>query len=219
MDYAKARRSMVDCQIHPMGVVSEKILNAFETVPREKYVPEQYQDVCYVDEDIQIAEGRYLMEPSVFGRLIEAGDIQESDAVLTIGSGIGYNAAILSHLCSTVVALEKDASLTKAAQQSWDTCGYNNIAAISGDLREGAEKFAPYDVILFNGAIEEVPTKIRNQLKIGGKLLAIIRKSTSELAKATLFVKTDDNNVSGRVLFDAGTPYLDGFKPEKSFVF
>lgn len=219
MDYAKARQSMVDSQIHPMGVVSDKILYAFETVPRENYVPEKYKDICYLDEDIKVTDQCYLMEPSVFGRLIEAGDIQEDDAVLTIGSGIGYNAAILSHLCETVVALEENEDLTKIAQEGWDQCGFSNIAAISGALKEGAAKFAPYDVILFNGAIPAVPEQITRQLKMDGKLLAIIRNSAQELAKATLFIKTGEDQLSGRVLFDAGTPYLKGFTPEKTFVF
>ncbi|MEM7618140.1 MAG: protein-L-isoaspartate O-methyltransferase [Pseudomonadota bacterium] len=219
MDYKAAREAMVDSQIHPMGVSSERILNAFLNVPREEFVPDALKDVCYCDEDIQVAPGRYLMEPSVFARLIQEAKISPEDAVLTIGSGIGYNAAILAHLCGTVVALEDQEELVKTAQESWNTLDIANIAAISGELIKGAPKYAPYDAIIFNGAISELPAEIAQDLKVGGKILAIIRKKGLGLAQATLFEKNGEESLSSRLLFEAGTPYLSGFAPSKEFVF
>ncbi len=219
MDYKAARQAMVDSQIHPMGVSSDAILDAFLNIPREAFVPESLKDICYCDEDIKVGAGRYLMEPSVFGRLLQEGKIDKNDAVLTIGSGIGYNAAVLSHLCSTVVALEENDDFVSAAQASWDKLGLTNIAAISGKLENGAPKYAPYDIIIFNGAITALPIKIGDQIKEGGRILAIIRDGTLGLAQATLFEKTQNNLLSKRVLFEAGTPYLQGFAPTKEFVF
>jgi len=219
MDYKNARKAMVDSQIHPMGVSSDAILKAFLDIPREAFVPPALKDVCYVDEDLQVAKGRYLMEPSVFARLVQEASIGKEDAVLTIGSGIGYNAAVLSQLCGTVVALEENDDLVKSAQQSWDTLSLSNIAAISGALSNGAPEYAPYDIIIFNGAINNLPANIRDQVKEGGRILAILREDDLGLAKATLFEKTDSENLSKRVLFEAGTPYLQGFAPVKEFVF
>lgn len=219
MDYKAAREAMVDSQIHPMGVSSDRILDAFLSVPREEFVPEGLKDVCYCDEDIQVAPGRYIMEPSVFARLIQEAKISSEDAVLTIGSGIGYNAAVLAHLCSTVVALEEQEELVKTAQESWNTLDLANIAAISGKLSEGAPKYAPYDAIIFNGAISKLPEGIEQSLKVDGKILAIIRENGFGLAQATLFEKNSENSMCSRVLFEAGTPYLSGFAPNKEFVF
>ncbi len=219
MDFIKARQSMVDSQIHPMGVTSEFILNAFLTVPREEFVSPALKSVCYCDEDIKVAPGRYLMEPSVFARLIQEGNLSITDAVLTIGSDIGYNAAILSQLCGTVVALEEQEDLIQTAQASWDKLGYSNIAAISGKLSEGAPKYAPYDVIIFNGSIAKLPDGMSDQIKEGGRILTIIRTNTLGLAKAVIYQKNNDGRLSSRTLFEAGTPYLNGFSPEKEFIF
>ncbi|MEM6811832.1 MAG: protein-L-isoaspartate O-methyltransferase [Pseudomonadota bacterium] len=219
MDYQKARQSMVDSQIHPMGVVSETILHAFETVPREEFVPEEFKQICYLDEDIEVAKKRFILEPSVLSRLLEEAKIQNDDAVLTIGSGAGYSAAILSFLCKTVVALENNEDFLSSAQCAWDKLGYSNIASIAGPLEQGAEKYAPYDVILFNGAIAQIPKTFISQLKIGGRILAVIRKDNINIAKATIFEKTSDETLASRILFDAGTPFLDGFEPEKEFIF
>lgn len=219
MDYKKARQSMVDSQIHPMGVTSDAILNAFLHVPREEFVPDKLKSICYCDEDIKVAPKRYLMEPSVFARLIEEGNVTKNDAVLTIGSGVGYSAAILSQLCGTVVALEEQEDLLQTAQASWDKLGYSNIAAISGKISDGVSQYAPYDVIIFNGAISKLPETIKDQIKEGGRILTIIRTSTLDLADAVIFNKNKDGSLSSRVLFEAGTPYLNGFSPEKEFVF
>ena len=217
--YQQARQSMIESQIHPMGVVSEALLNAFASVPREVFVPEGKEGICYCDEDIEIAPGRYLMEPSVLARLIEAAEPTDEDVVLTIGSGIGYNAAILSFLVSTVVALEEDQSLIDQAQASWDSLSYCNIAAIKGEQVKGAPEHAPYDMIIINGAVSEVPEAIKLQLRIGGRLVALVKKSGQSVAKATLIQHIKDGVFSERVLFDAGTPYLAGFEPSKEFVF
>ena len=219
MDYTNARKAMVDSQIHPMGVSSDSILDAFLNVPREEFVPDSLKSVCYCDEDIKVSNDRYLMDPSVLARMVQKADLDKESAILTIGSGIGYNAAILSHLSGTVVALEENQDMIESAQATWDKLGYSNIAAIAGDLSDGAPKYAPYDAIFFNGAIHKLPDNVANQLKVGGKLLAIIRKDTLGLANVMLYEKTSDDNLSGRILFEAGTPFLKGFEPEKTFVF
>lgn len=217
--YIQSRQSMIDSQIHPMGVVSEDILESFATVPREDFVPEVQKGVCYCDEDIEIAEGRYLMEPAVFARLVQALEPQMDDVVLTIGSGIGYNAAILSHLVSTVIALEEDEALLKTAQESWNQHDYLNIAGVHGEICDGAPKNAPYDIIIFNGAVTEIPESIQKQLQIGGRLAALVRERGQGLAKAVMIERVSEDAFSSKTLFEAGTPYLKGFEPKKEFVF
>lgn len=217
--YAQARQSMVESQINPMGVTSEAILAAFKTVPREEFVPENQTGICYCDEDIEIAKNRYLMEPSVLARLVQAVEPKLDDVALTIGSGIGYNAAILAQLVSTVVALEEDQKLIDQAQASWDRLTYCNIAGVKGDIVKGAPNNAPYDIIIINGAVSQIPQALKEQLCVGGCLATLVKKTSQSVAKATLVQHVKEGVFSDRVLFDAGTPYLKGFEPKKEFIF
>ena len=217
--FYEARQAMVDSQVHPMGIVSEKLLEAMNIVPRELFVPENLQSVCYCDEDVEIAKGRYLMEPSVLARMVQALKPQENHVALTIGSGIGYNAAVLSHLVSTVVSLEEERTLIEQAQASWDKLSYMNIVAVIGPQNEGAPVNAPYDIIIINGAVAEIPHEIKEQLNVGGRLVAPVKPRGQAMAKVTLVERIDENSFSETVLFDAGTPYLQGFEPNNEFVF
>ncbi len=217
--FYEARQAMVDSQVHPMGIVSEKLLETMNIVPRELFVPENLQSVCYCDEDVEIAQGRYLMEPSVLARMVQALKPREDHVALTIGSGIGYNAAILSHLVSTVVSLEEEPTLIEQAQTSWDKLSYMNIAAVIGPLSEGAPVNAPYDIVIINGAVADIPQEIKAQLNIGGRLVAPVKPRGQVMAKVTLVERIDENSFSEAILFDAGTPYLQGFEPRNEFVF
>lgn len=218
-NFLMARQSMIDSQIHPMGVVSKDLLDAFMTVPREFFVPEDKQGVCYCDEDISISEGRYLMEPAVLGRMIQALEPETEHVALTIGSGIGYNAAILSHLVSTVVALEEERELIDQAQARWDELSYCNVVGVIGPQNEGAPVNAPYDMIIINGAVVEIPQDIKQQLNIGGRLVAPVKPARQKMAKVTLVERIKEDVFSETILFDAGTPYLKGFEPKKAFIF
>ena len=219
IDYVSAREAMIDSQIHPMGVVNEALLEAFARVPREDYFPENKKGISYCDEDVEFATGRFLMEPSVCARLIQAVDPQPHEVALAIGSGAGYTASILSLLTSTVIALEEEKEFIHHAQNVWNRLGYCNIAAAYGPLQQGAPVNAPYDIIIFNGAITEIPREIKEQLADNGRLVAVVRKDSNSIGKATLVQKIGTGSFSERILFDAGTPFLDGFKPRKKFVF
>lgn len=217
--FLTARQSMIDSQIHPMGVVSEELLEAFMIVPRESFVPKEIQHICYCDDDIQIASGRYLMEPAVLARMIQALEPKTEHVALAIGSGVGYSAAVLSHLVSTVVALEEDKKLIDQAQARWDELSYCNIVGVTGPQNEGAPMNAPYDIIIINGAVAEIPKEIKKQLNIGGRLIAPVKPAGQSMAQVTLVERVKENLFSDTPLFSAGTPYLKGFKPKKEFVF
>lgn len=217
--FLTARQAMVDSQIHPMGVMSAELLAAFSAIPRQDFVPEEMQRICYCDEDIQIAQGRYLMEPAVLARMIQALEPSAEHVALTIGSGAGYNAAILSHLVSTVVALEEERALIDQAQASWDKLFYCNIVGVIGQQNEGAPVNAPYDIIIINGAVAKIPEDIKQQLNIGGRLVAPVKAAGQAMAKVTLVERVKENQFIETVLFSAGTPYLKGFEPKEEFIF
>jgi protein-L-isoaspartate(D-aspartate) O-methyltransferase len=227
IDFATARRNMVDNQIRPNRVTSPALLQAFLDVPRELFVPEQARGVAYVDEDIPLPSSqgygaRWLMEPMVFARLLQAAEIDKSEVVLDIGCGSGYGAAVLSRLATTVVAVESDPALAEAAAANLEKLRVDNVALIAGDLEKGCPAQGPYGVIVFEGAIHHISEEIGAQLAEGGRLVAVLREGPTPngtgMGKAILALR-EGGRLSHRILFDAGTPYLPGFAPEPSFVF
>jgi len=217
MDHSLVRHLMVESQIRPHCVTDERILAAFEDVPREQFVPHDMVDVAYVDEAIVLEPGRFMASPMVFARLMQSADLGASDVVLLLSSANGYAAAVLSRLVATVVALESDLSRATQTTQKLTNIGSDNVVLIDAPLTEGYAKQAPYDVIMFEGAVSEVPSAISDQLSEGGRLLAILKTGVG-LGKAVLITRLNDR-LSQLELFDINAPYLAGFEPEIGFKF
>lgn len=216
MDFAVARHNMVESQIRPNRVTDPYILEAIAALPREAFVPKTLAGVAYVDEAIPIGSGRYMMEPMVLARLLQAAEVHENDIALLVGCGSGYEAAILSWLASAVVAVECDDELAKRASDIMAEISIDTVAVVEGDLSLGFIRQAPYDVIVINGAVAEIPATISNQLSEGGRLVAVV--GNGPMGKATRVTK-NNGVLSSRVVFDAGTPYLTGFEASPSFSF
>lgn len=217
MDFAAARANMVDCQLRTNKVKDARLLHAFETLPREIFLPEGQRAIAYVDEDLPVGSGRYLLEPMVLARLLQAADITTDDLVLEIGGASGYATAVLAHLGATIVSLESDKDLSAAAADAQSEVGIDNVLLVEGPLDQGYGKQAPYNVIVINGAVEEIPEAITDQLADGGRLVAVVRRD-SEQGQAVL-VQRRGANISRRVLFDAATPLLPEFRRAPGFVF
>lgn len=217
VDYAAARLNMVESQLRTNKVTNPALIEAFEHVPRELFVPERLRGIAYVDEDIEIGPGRFLMEPMVLARLLQEARPQPGDVALDLGCGAGYAAAILARLCGTVVALESDQRMAAQATQTLGQLGIDNAVVVEGPLDAGYPAQGPYNVILVNGAVSEVPQAIRDQLAEGGRLVAVVRNA-SRIGRAMLLQRSGDV-VSGRVLFDAAVPLLPDFEAKPGFVF
>jgi protein-L-isoaspartate(D-aspartate) O-methyltransferase len=217
-DFALARRNMVEGQLRPNRVTNTQLLAAVGTLPREKFLPEGLRSVAYSDEDVPLGGGRFLMEPMVLARLIQTLQPRETDRALVVASGRGYGAALLSRLVKSVAAVESDAALAGAAQQTARELGLANIEQKVGPLEAGAAGSDGYDVILIEGAVQQVPAAILEQLVDGGRLATIVAGPPGALGTAQLFVK-EGGVASARPLFDAGTPCLPGFAPPPRFTF
>jgi len=217
VDYAAARANMVGSQLRTNKVSDTGLLEAFEAVPRELFVPADKRGVAYVDEDLAVADGRYLMKPMVLARLLQEAAIEPGDIVLDIGCCSGYSSAILAKLAATVVAVESDKRLAAEANRILSDQGNDNVVVVEAPLDEGYPKQAPYNVIFIAGSVAEVPKAICDQLIDGGRLVTVV-KDRSGLGRASLMQRTGDV-VSSRVLFDAATPYLPGFTREPGFIF
>jgi protein-L-isoaspartate(D-aspartate) O-methyltransferase len=215
--YDSARLNMVEGQIRPNKVTDPAVLGAFLDIPRELFVPEPMRGIAYVDEDIPLGGGRHLMEPMVFARLLQVIGIGPSERVLEIGAGTGYGTAVLSRLAAEVVAVESESRLAARARDVLGDLRTANVRVIEQPLEEGFAPGAPYDVILFGGAVASIPAAISDQLAEGGRLGAVIR--TGEVMGTAILAVKSAGVVSRRALFDAGTPFLPGFEPVPAFVF
>ena len=216
MDFQAARRNMIDCQVLPNRVTDQRVISAMADLPREAFVPEGKRAIAYVDEALPVGGGRYMMEPMITARLLQAAHIGPEDLVLCIGCGMGYTPALLSRLANTVVAVESDKALAKKAQEAISTQGIDTVAVIDGKMANGYPKQAPYNVIFFDGAVPQIPEKIEKQLAEGGRLVAVCSTPGRMLGRAILATRYGDT-VSRRDLFDAGTPDLPGFELAEAF--
>jgi protein-L-isoaspartate(D-aspartate) O-methyltransferase len=218
-NFKAARTNMVDGQIHTAGVVRPDILQAFETVPREMFVPQERRGVAYHDEYLPVINGRFLLEPITHAKMVEAVDPCEDDLVLDIGGASGYSAAILAPLVSSVVAVESDPDCFQQAQLLWQDLDVLNVVSYEGALPEGNLENSPFNLIFMNGAVSEIPQSLVNQLEIGGKLITVVKKPGEVLGEVTLVKALGGGEYSSVSLFSAGVPYLPGFEPEREFQF
>ncbi|ABS64610.1 protein-L-isoaspartate(D-aspartate) O-methyltransferase [Parvibaculum lavamentivorans DS-1] len=218
-DFAAARHNMVESQVRINSVTDRRVIDALSAIPRERFVPQSSQGIAYMDEDVRIAGGkppRFLMEPRVFAKMVQLAEIGPEDLVLDVGCGTGYSTAVLARLAGTVVALECDENLAASAGATLSDLGVDNAAVLPGALTEGCAKQAPYDVIFINGMIGSVPDALQNQLRDGGRLVAVVGDGIS--GRARLYVRSGET-FSGRDAFDANIGFLPGFEPVESFVF
>lgn len=213
---AALRATMIDSQLRTNDVNDARLLDAVAEIPRERFVPSEKKSLAYMSEPIETAKGRYLLDPRSFGKLMQAAAIGPDDVVLVAGGGNGYMAAVAAKLASTVVALECEADMAAAAEQAFADLGLDNIAVIKGPLEKGRGDQGPYDVILINGGVEEVPPVLFDQLKEGGRLAAIVVNGPA--GKGHLYVKAA-TGLSRRIVFDATVPLLPGFTKAREFTF
>ena len=221
IDFAEQRLKMVDGQLRTMDVTDPAILHAMGLAPRESFLPSVSRFLAYIDEDISISSPdkgnpRYLMKPAPFAKLLQLADISDDDVVLDIGCGVGYSSAVLSLLAGSVIAVEDDPALVSMAAEALSEHGYDSAVIVEGPLGAGYASEAPYDVIFLNGAIDEIPTALIEQLKDGGRIVGVV--GTGNTGQATLWTKSN-GNVSARQAFNLAVRPLPGFQREPSFEF
>jgi protein-L-isoaspartate(D-aspartate) O-methyltransferase len=223
IDYAAARLNMVEGQLRTNKVTDAAVLDAFLTIPRERFVPASLRGIAYVDDDIPLGKGRTLIEPMVLARLLQLAAVGPSDKVLEIGCATGYAAALLVGIAAKVTALESDPVLAARARALLTELGCTNASVVEGGLTEGWRPDAPYDVILLNGAVDAIPHSIAEQLAEGGRLVGVVLAETAPAAGAGLgeavLMTRAEGVLSSRPVFDAAVQVLPGFERAPSFVF
>jgi protein-L-isoaspartate(D-aspartate) O-methyltransferase len=180
MDYAAARREMVKSQLFDRGIRDPQLLAAFEEVPREVFVPEEWADSAYEDAPLPIAEGQTISQPYIVAVTLEALQLNQSDRVLDVGTGSGYSAAVTSRLCASVWTIERHESLARQAAERLQRLRYTNIFVRHGDGSLGWPEAAPFDAISVAAAGPHPPPALLEQLRIGGRLVIPIGPSIDE---------------------------------------
>ncbi|WP_374652808.1 protein-L-isoaspartate O-methyltransferase [Dongia sp.] len=218
-DYAAARRFMVDGQIRTNKVTDERLIDALAELPRERFLGSALQARAYIDDDLPLGNGRFMMEPMVLARLVQTLHVQPGDKVLVVGAAGGYGAALLGRLGASVTALECDPALVEIARSALGGVGDVTVNLVSGPLKDGHAQSGPFNAILIEGAVGEVPARLLEQLKQGGKLVTVLRDNNVTVGRAVLMARADSGAFGTRVLFDANTPLLSGFEPVPAFDF
>ena len=219
-DWDNARANMVESQIRPNAVTDQRLINAMLSVPRERFTPPDKRSLAYCDGEIAVSESaegappRHLIPPMPFARIVQLAEIADSDHVLDIGCASGYSSAVIASFAGSVVALEEDEDLAAHAQDLLGEIGIDNVAVVNGRMNEGYPSQGPYDVIILEGAVDEVPAALFDQLAQGGRLVAAT--PGHGVGRVHLFVKTD-GSIGGAPAFDAQLSPLAGFQREPGF--
>lgn len=208
-DFGLARRVMVDNQLRPQGVTDRAVLAAMGKVERERFVPDSAKALAYFDRPLKIGEGRAIMPPAALGRLLTEAALLPGQRALVIGSGTGYSAAVLKAMGLDVVALEASDDLAAFASSV-------GVETIVGDLAQGWPKAAPYDFILLDGAVEEIPAALGNQLASEAVLAgAIIDRGVTRL----IIGSSANGAIGWRSIADADVDPIPGFERPRAFTF
>ncbi len=218
MDYADARRRMVDGQIRPNRVTDPRVLDAMRSLPRERFLPEALRSRAYVDEDVPLPGGRALMEPMVLARLAQLAAVRPDDRALVVCAGAGYGAAVLAWAGARVTALEPDAALRASARQVLEGLALaGSVVVREGVPREGHPAGAPFDIIMIEGEVPEVPAALSAQLAEGGRLVAVQGLGTR--GGRAVLGRRIGGSFSVTPVFDCATFPLPDFTAAPGFVF
>jgi protein-L-isoaspartate(D-aspartate) O-methyltransferase len=208
---------MVETQLRTNSITERRLLKVFGELPREQFIPAARRELAYIDDVQPLGKpNRYLPPVGPFGRLIQLADLLPHEKVLDIACGTGYSTAVIARMAGQVVALDEDADLANAARANLKALGIANASVHHGALLAGVPSEAPYDAIIIEGAVDKVPDGIFDQLKIGGRCIALVSRTVTNVAH--LFVRSSEG-IASREEFNATLPRLDFTKRIEEFVF
>ena len=214
-DYGTRRTTMVDTQIRPADITKFPIIEAMLSIRREMYVLDEQREAAYADALLNLGGDRHILEPRTFGKMLDSLDIQGDELVLDVGCGLGYSSAVLGHFAEAVVGIEENENLATEAEAVLATEGVLNVAVLYGKLADGAVQHAPFDVIMIQGAVEEIPEILLGQLNDGGRIAAIFNQRGQGAVRIGY---KSHGHLSWRFAFNAFSPILPGFEIHNDFI-
>jgi len=217
MNLEQARFNMIEQQIRPWNVLDDQVLHLLSVVKREDFVPLAHKALAFVDMEIPIGHGQRMLAPRLEARLLQDAAVQKHEKVLEIGAGSGYLTALLAHQAQRVIALEIQPELAAMARTNLQKAGIHNAEVRQFDGAVGAAAEGPFDVIVLGGCVAEVPQNLLTQLKVGGRLLAIVGQEP--VMRATIVSRTGEAEFSTRQPWDSAAPTLLNFPVPSPFRF
>lgn len=221
MNIETARFNMIEQQIRPWEVLDGQVLSLLSVVKRENFVPLAHKALAFADMEIPLqssgAKGQCMLAPKVEARLLQDANIQATDKVLEIGTGSGYMAALLAQQAASVLSLEIDPALAQSARTNLQNAGIANVEVRQADGSQGAPADGPFDVIVLSGSVPEVPQHLLNQLKMGGRLLAIVGEDP--VMRASVITRNGEQQWQTSEPWDTMAPRLQGFPEHNRFNF
>ncbi len=213
-DFATRRTIMVDTQVRPSDVTKFPIIDAMLTVRREDFVPAVRRETAYVGGNIDLGRNRVLLEPRTLAKMLDALAFSNDDLVLDVGCAMGYSAAVIAHIAEAVVAVEEDETMAAEAQDALAAADVDNVIVHVGPLNEGAPQHGPYDVVIVQGGISDLPQSLNDQIKDGGRIACLFMDRA--LGEVRIGYKKD-GHINWRMSFNASAPILPGFGREPAF--
>ncbi len=217
MNIEQARFNMIEQQIRPWDVLDAHVLQLLAVVKREDFVPLAHKALAFVDMEIPIGHGQYMLSPKVEARMLQDLNVQKHEKVLEIGTGSGYMAALLAHRAQFVTTLEINPDLASIASDNLERAGVYNAKVVVADGSKGHNSQGPFDVILLSGSVAHIPTELLQQLKIGGRCMAIV--GDEPIMRATLVKRISDTAYDTQQSWDTCAPRLSGFAETPRFHF
>ncbi len=217
MNVEQARFNMIEQQIRPWDVLDAGVLSLLAMVRREDFVPPACKALAFVDAEVPLPDGQCMLAPRVEARLLQETHALRHEQVLEVGAGSGFMAALLAHRAQSVVSLEVSPLLARLAADNLQRAGVLNASVRTMDGSAGLPGEAPFDAIVLSGSVAEVPRKLLDQLKIGGRLIAIV--GAEPVMRAVRITRLSDATFQSVELFDTVAPRLLGFKEPNRFAF
>ena len=217
MDLNQARFNMIEQQIRPWEVLDPQVLELLSIVRREDFVPMAHKALAFADLEIPLGQGQVMLAPRVQARLLQELALQKTDKVLEVGTGSGFMAALMAHQAASVLSLEVDGSLAAQAQKNLQQAGVHNATVRQADGSQGAAADGPFDAIVLSGSVAEVPEALLAQLKVGGRLVAIVGQEP--MMRATVVTRSSETAFASTQPWDANAPRLAGFAEPSHFTF
>jgi protein-L-isoaspartate(D-aspartate) O-methyltransferase len=213
-DFTQLRTTMVDTQVRPSDVTKFPIIEAMLTVPRENFVPEEKRAVAYVGDHVDLGNGRVVLDPRVLAKMLDALNIENDELVLDLGCGLGYSSAVIARMAQAVVAVEEDEALAEEAAKALVANGSDNVILETGPIAKGEPQHGPYDVVIVQGGVEEMPEDILSQVKEKGRICAIFIDGALGIVRIGYKI---DGEITWRMVFNATAPVLPGFEKRAEF--
>jgi protein-L-isoaspartate(D-aspartate) O-methyltransferase len=221
MNIETARFNMIEQQIRPWEVLDGQVLSLLSVVKRENFVPLAHKALAFADLEIPLqasgSQGQCMLAPKVEARLLQDAALQSTDKVLEIGTGSGYMAALLAHQAASVLSIEIDPTLAQLARHNLHSAGIDNVEVRQADGSQGAPADGPFDVIVLSGSVPDVPQHLLNQLKLGGRLLAIVGEEP--VMRASIITRKGEQQWQTSEPWDTMAPRLQGFPEHNRFSF